>query len=155
MQSYLVSNAVKPNNAEQCLEFFFLRTLSPTGTLSAYAKLASQNMSTLGFPIWTEKFLAWYDTKPSWQRAQVSLGHAFANQPFEVVFEEFVPAEVGRGNGGFFGNFFGRPRRRKSFNVYLDDVFIRDRSCLPPGDCDFENGLCKATPTSYRSLLTS
>jgi hypothetical protein len=24
--------------------------------------------------------------------------------------------------------------------IAIDDVFIRDRACLEPGDCDFENG---------------
>ena len=32
----------------------------------------------------------------------------------------------------------------ENFNIYLDDVYIRDQTCLPPGDCDFENGLCKS-----------
>ena len=40
-----------------------------------------------------------------------------------------------------------------AFNIYLDDVYIRDHSCLPPGDCDFDSGFCKKFNTMLSLIL--
>lgn len=74
--------------------------------------------------MWTESFV--YNGISGWQIAQVSLGHGLTTLPYQVIFEEYVEAN----------------KPGSQFNIYIDDVFIRDQSCLPPGDCDFENGLC-------------
>ena len=119
-----MSNKITPNT-EQCIEFYFLQTRSKTGSLNVYATPTTDE--SLVFPLWTEKYVT-SDEKLEWRRAQFPLGHAVAATPYQVVFEEHVPADFDQD---------------KPFGIYLDDVFIRDESCLPAGDCDFSHGFCK------------
>ena len=56
--------------------------------MNIYAKLNSQAVTQLGFPIWSESLSN--KVLSGWQIAQVSLGHGITNTPFQVVFEEFV-----------------------------------------------------------------
>ncbi|CAF0741635.1 unnamed protein product, partial [Brachionus calyciflorus] len=122
-RGFLASNVINPNN-EQCVEFYYYHIPTTIGSLNIYAKFTSDNASSLGFPLWTEPFV---NTEgDTWHLAQVSLGHAITNLPYQVIFEEYVSGS----------------KPGTNFSVFLDDVFIRDSSCLPPGDCDFENGYC-------------
>ena len=120
----MASNVISPNS-EQCVEFYYYQEPSLVGSLNLYAKLSTQSATSIGFPLWTEPLVS--DFISGWRVAQVSLGHTITNAPYQVIFEEFV-------EGNKPGN---------QFNIYLDDVFIRDQSCLPPGDCDFDSGFCK------------
>lgn len=119
----LASNVVNANN-EQCVQFYYYHEASPVGSLNIYAKLTSQNISSLGFPLWSEPFVN--NGYNGWQLAQLSLGHYITNTAYQIIFEEYVQSD--------------KPGNK--FNIYIDDVFIRDQSCLPAGDCDFENGFC-------------
>ncbi len=128
----LISNKITPNT-EQCIEFYYFQTKSKTGSLNVYATLATLETPSLVFPLWTERYVS-SDDKLEWRRAQFPLGHAVAAAQYQVVFEEYVPADF---------------EQNKPFGVYLDDVFIRDESCLPSGDCDFTHGFCKITFAKY------
>ena len=79
-------------NSEQCVEFYYYQDPSIVGSLNIYAKLASDSVSSIGFPLWTEPFIQNSSNTPSWQIAQVSLGHTIVNLPFQIIFEEFVEA---------------------------------------------------------------
>ena len=133
-KALLASNVISPNS-EQCVEFYYYQEPSVIGSLNLYVKLSTQSVSSIGFPLWTEPFVD--NGIVGWHIAQVWLGHTTTNTPYQVVFEEYV-------NGNNPG---------KQFNIYLDDVFIRDQSCLPPGDCDFENGFCTWTVDSLESNI--
>ena len=74
-------------------------------------------------PIWTESQLS-NDIDKGWKKVQISLGHSLTSLPFKVLIEEYV-----YGKGG-----------AQQFSVYLDDLYVKDESCLPEGDCDFESG---------------
>ncbi|CAF0741650.1 unnamed protein product, partial [Brachionus calyciflorus] len=119
----LSSNVINPNS-EQCVEFYYYHAPASIGSLNIYAKLIGQSNSSGELPLWTEPFVN--NGFNGWQLAQVSLGHAITNLPYQIIFEEYVSAN----------------KPGNDFNIYLDDVLIRDSSCLPPGDCDFENGFC-------------
>lgn len=83
----MASNVVNPN-LEQCVQFYYYHKPASVGSLNIYAKLTSENLTSLGFPLWTEPFVNnGYD---DWQLAQVSLGNAITNSPYQVIFEEFV-----------------------------------------------------------------
>lgn len=77
-------------------------------------------------PIWT---LPPDGGRYQWTIAQIPLGYGLINQPFQVILEQFVP----KGQG------------TDRFSIAIDDFFVRDHSCLPLGDCDFENGFCTWT----------
>lgn len=131
-QALLLSNVISPNS-EQCVEFYYYQDPSTVGSLNIYAKLTTQANVSGAFPLWTEPFVHDSAGIPSWQLAQVSLGHGLTSQQYQVVFEEYVEAN----KPGYY------------FNIYIDDVLIRDESCLPPGDCDFESGFCKIFDLFY------
>ena len=136
-KSLLISNIITPNS-EQCVEFYYFEEISEVGRLNLYARTvinasAPIDPSTLGLPVWSGSYIEdtlrkyWTDAqKRAWTRVQVPLGHAISNRQFQLIFEQFVDADT----------------RGKWFRSYLDDIFIKDESCLPPGDCDFDNGLC-------------
>ena len=127
-QALLLSNVVVANTVEQCVEFYYYKHKNSIGELNVYGKPASQDAASLDFPLWTERFEC-IDEQFSWQRGQVPLSSALTKSPYQVVFEAHVEPTV--------------DHPMPFFSIYLDDVFIRDQSCLPPGDCDFENGLCE------------
>ena len=108
-----------PNN-HQCLQFYYYQQEVTVGNLNVYVKFADDKVSSL-LPLWSGKI------KGFWQIVQVSLGHALGTGSYQAVFEGFVPK-----------NDLVQP-----FAMYIDDVLIRDESCLPLGDCDFEHGFCK------------
>ena len=60
---------------------------------------------------------------PQWRISQQRIPHGLTLIPYQVIFESTVYK--------FGGN---------SPIIAIDDIFIRDRACLEPGDCDFENG---------------
>lgn len=129
------SNVINPNS-EQCVEFYYFHSPSSIGSLNIYAKFASEPESSIGFPLWTEPLVN--TNGDVWHLAQVSLGHAITNTPYQVIFEEYVTSTSPGSN----------------FNVFLDDVFIRDGSCLPSGDCDFENGFCSWSLITNSSIVS-
>ena len=89
MKALLLSNEVSPNS-EQCVEFYYYQEPSIVGSLNIYAKLRSQKNVSDSFPLWTEPFV--HNGLSGWQIAQVSLGHALSNSPYQIVFEEYVEA---------------------------------------------------------------
>ena len=131
--AYLLSNTITPNS-DQCVEFYFYNDYKSYGKLSMYLRQMMSNRNEtsgtefnsfmLDFPVWTNKYI--HLNFKMWRRAQVPINHALSSKPFQLVFEKYIPV----------GNESNR------FTDLIDDVFIRDESCLPPGDCDFENGLC-------------
>lgn len=125
IQRALLASQVFNPNSEQCVEFYYYHAPASIGSLNIYARLKTVYNSTNELPIWTEPFAN--NGFNGWQFAQVPLGHAITNIPYQVIFEEYVTAD----------------RPGNNFNIYIDDVFVRDGSCLPIGDCDFENGFCK------------
>lgn len=108
--------------------FYYSEPKTQTGTLSVYSKRKSQTVNSLGTAVWSQQSV--YD--PNWKIAQVSLGHSIRNEPYQVIFEQYVPVDASG----------------KLHNIYIDDVFLRDESCLPRGDCDFENGMCTWSSTN-------
>jgi hypothetical protein len=120
----LYSNVITPNT-EQCLEFFYYRNQEDLGEFNVYVQLEDAR-SLVSFPVWSQPSITngYFD----WKTAQVPLSQFLVDKPFQVIFEEYVAS--------------GSPG--KKFAVWLDDVFVRDQSCLPAGDCDFENGFCKS-----------
>jgi hypothetical protein len=92
-----------------------------------YTRFENKGLYGLGFPLWSQPPSSSNNSPTDWKIAQVSLRSGLVNKPFQVVFEQVI-----KGN-----------RPNSQFGVYIDDVFIRDHSCLPAGDCDFENGFCK------------
>ena len=78
-------------NSEQCVEFYYYQDPSIVGSLNIYAKLATDSIASVGFPLWTEPFIS-NSSVPGWKIGQVSLGHTVVNVPFQVIFEEFVEA---------------------------------------------------------------
>lgn len=83
----LATNLITPNS-EQCLEFFFFQEQGKAGILNIYAKLLNQNLTSLGFPVWTELNLQ--DEYNMWNLVQVPLGHTITGTPFQIIFEELV-----------------------------------------------------------------
>lgn len=83
----------------------------------------------LGIPLWSERYTS--NDVYRWQLAQVPIGHGLINTAYKVIFEESVDNTT-----------VATP-----FSVFIDDIYIRDYGCLPPGDCDFENGFCKLNKT--------
>ena len=120
----MTSNIITPNG-EQCVEFFYYRWSNSSGELNLYTKTTSYQDET-GFPVWTEPPAT--NGLGGWKVAQVSLGHYLVDKPYQIVFQEFIKANAINISSNY---------------IFVDDVFIRDQSCLPPGDCDFENGFCK------------
>jgi hypothetical protein len=97
--------------------------------LNMYTRFENKGLYGLGFPLWTQPSITDEDVaSPStaWRIVQVPLKSSLVNKAFDLVFEQVI--------SGLKPN--------ATFGVYLDDVFVRDHSCLPAGDCDFENGLC-------------
>jgi hypothetical protein len=85
-----------------------------------------QNKTDMQFPVWTGPRAN--VLLKGWRVAQVPLISGLVDTEFQVVFEVYVPSRVATGSN--------------DYQIFLDDVFIRAESCLPAGDCDFENGLC-------------
>ena len=113
-----------PNSRDQCLEFFYRREQAKrVSNLNVYTWV---NMTKFNIPVWSEPLYG--NGLPGWQMARIPLGYSSTFLPYQVVIEESVRADVGQ-----------------LFDVFIDDVFIRDESCLPVGDCDFEDGLCTWT----------
>lgn len=146
----MISNEIQPND-EQCLEFFYYDDASQAGLLNIYIKYVTQNVSFLGLPLWSEPLVT--DNIQSWKMAQVTLHNQISTKNFQIVFEQYVDAMATckskeRERRKEFGLklifiFFLYLFAAKLYNIYLDDVFVRDHSCLPAGDCDFEsNNLC-------------
>ena len=50
--------------------------------------MKTQNLSSLGFPIWSE--IPINNTQNGWRRAQVQLGHGVIDKPYQVIFEEYI-----------------------------------------------------------------
>lgn len=122
-----------PNN-DQCLQFYYYQLPTSLGNLNVYVKLDNDKLSTL-LPIWMEKnFKQGY-----WHVVQVPLGHGLSVNPYQIVFEEFV----------------AKDDRSATFGMYIDDVVVRDESCLPPGDCDFEHGFCRESFIPFLQRMTS
>lgn len=122
-KGYLITNQIEPN-AEQCLEFFYFQDTSSIGDFNIYIKYVTQNITSIGLPLWTEPLVN--NNDKNWKIAQVPLSNQITQKAYQILFEHFIP-----GNNA-----------AKLYNIYLDDVYIRDHSCLPPGDCDFDSGLC-------------
>ena len=125
-----MSNAVTPNS-DQCVQFYVYDEQKSKGYLNLYAKAVHNesvdrlDMSTLEFPVWTSHSLSY--ERESWRRVQVPLSHFMSSQPYAIVLEKYVaPSDT-----------------PTWFFTYVDDIFIRDESCMPPGDCDFDHGLCR------------
>ena len=138
-KAYLLSNTITPNS-DQCVEFYFYNEYKSYGQLNLYinhvtstrkegvnkTESAGQfNSKMLDFSLWTNKYKQIISAE--WRRVQVPLGHFLSRKPFQLVFEKSAP--VGQSSNWFADR--------------IDDVSIRDESCLPQGDCDFEHGLCK------------
>lgn len=113
---------IVPNSRDQCLEFFYRReSINRVSNLNVYTWI---NQSQFDIPVWSESTLS-NNGIPGWQMVRILLGYSYTYLPYQVIIEESVSAGVG-----------------ESFDVFLDDVFVRDEACLPMGDCDFEDGLC-------------
>jgi hypothetical protein len=123
LKSQLTSKMITPNG-DQCLEFFYFRNQYDLGELNVYIQLEGSTAGST-FPVWSQPAIP--NGLTSWKIAQVPLSQFLVDKPFQVVFEEAVAS--------------GSPG--KKYAVSLDDVFIRDQSCLPIGDCDFEYAFCK------------
>lgn len=115
------SQVIVPNSRDQCLEFFYRReTTNQVSNLNVYTWI---NQSQFDIPVWSES--TYSNSLRGWQMVRIPLGYSHTYLPYQVIIEESVPAGVGQ-----------------SFDVFLDDLFVRDEACLPIGDCDFEDGLC-------------
>ena len=88
LKGYLITNQIEPN-AEQCLEFFYYQDTSSTGDFNIYIKYATQALSAIGLPLWTEPLVN--NNDKSWKIAQVPLGNQITQKAYQIVFEHFIP----------------------------------------------------------------
>jgi hypothetical protein len=65
----------------------------------------------------------WILKEREWRIGQQRVPHGVTVPSYQIIFESVI-----------FKSGSNSPI------VAIDDIFIRDRACLEPGDCDFENG---------------
>ncbi|XP_071956926.1 MAM and LDL-receptor class A domain-containing protein 2-like [Antedon mediterranea] len=97
-----------------CAEFYYNMNGADMGTLNVYVQPSG---------ITGQKQLLWTlsgDQGDVWHTAQVT---ATYSSNFQIVWE----GVIGTGSKG---------------DIAIDDISVRDGACSPPGDCNFENGLC-------------
>ncbi|CAF0847412.1 unnamed protein product, partial [Rotaria sordida] len=125
----LISPVMVPNG-EQCVEFWYYtdaEALSSASRLNLFVRTSTQLTNTSGYLIWSTNTLR----DRQWRISQQRIPHGLSLTPYQIIFESTI--------------YKSGPN---SPIIAIDDVFIRDRACLEPGDCDFENGMC-----TWRSLF--
>ena len=136
----LISPVITPNG-EQCVEFWYYSdadSLSSTSKLSVYVRPTTPASSTSSYLIWSKNMHQVSDCSScqiakkgaldpfqerQWRISQQRVPYGLSLTPYQVLIEGMV-----------FRSGADLPI------IAIDDVFIRDRACLEPGDCDFENG---------------
>ncbi|CAF4185562.1 unnamed protein product, partial [Rotaria sp. Silwood2] len=124
----LVSPVMVPNG-EQCVEFWYYadaEILSSASKLKLFVRTSTQSTNTSGYLIWSKNIV-----QRQWRLSQQRIPHGLSLTPYQVIFESTIYKSGAN-----------------SPIIAIDDVFIRDRACLEPGDCDFENGMC-----TWRSMF--
>ncbi|EDV21956.1 uncharacterized protein TRIADDRAFT_59472 [Trichoplax adhaerens] len=94
---------------------FYYRMTGNAGTLKVYSK----EKGTLSSAVWSQSG----NQGTTWNIAQATLSGL--TSPWQAVIE----ASTASGDG----------------NIAIDDLQFRDGACPPPGNCNFENGLCTWT----------
>ncbi len=86
----MTSNLIAPNN-EQCIEFYYYQnnSLNQIGELNLYTKFKDQDISSLGFPVWSSP--SSNDFSLGWKIVQVPVSRGIIDRAFQAVFEQFVP----------------------------------------------------------------
>lgn len=132
LKASLISQVITPNS-EQCLEFYYFNKQQNKAAglqVSYWLSTASSNL-----PLWTEpKFSNGIN---GWRLSRVPLGHSLTTNPYQIIIEEVVAAS----------------NEAKPFDIYIDDIYIKDHSCLPAGDCDFEDGFCNFLMFTFQEDL--
>lgn len=138
----LTSPVIIPNG-EQCVEYWYYtdaEILSSNSRLRVYVRPSTQSTNSTGYLIGTERifrvridfFLFSSDQSKhkdfhfqdrQWRVAQQRIPSGLTSPSYQVIFEGTIVRSGAN-----------------SPIIALDDIFIRDRACLEPGDCDFENG---------------
>ncbi|CAF4044180.1 unnamed protein product, partial [Rotaria sordida] len=119
----LISPVIVPNG-EQCVEFWYYtdaEALSSASRLNLFVRTSTQLTNTSGYLIWSTDILQ----DRHWRISQQRIPHGLSLTPYQIIFESTIYKSDAN-----------------SPIIAIDDVFIRDRACLEPGDCDFENGMC-------------
>lgn len=130
-----MSKEITPNR-EQCVEFYYQR--DDYNEVSRLKLFVWVNKTASTLPVWTESSYN-NDIVKGWKKVQVTLGHSLTALPYQILLEESVKVMTDR---------------LRIYSVYVDDIFIKDESCLPQGDCDFEDGdTCTWTTDPYLSSI--
>ncbi|UJR31098.1 hypothetical protein I4U23_018606, partial [Adineta vaga] len=125
----LMSQTIIPNG-EQCIEFWYYsdaQAISTSSKLNIFVRPSTVTSNSSDYLIWSKTILR----ERQWRISQQRVPHGLVLSPYQVIFEAVV-----------FKSGSDVPV------IAIDDVFIRDRACLEPGDCDFENGMC-----TWRNML--
>ncbi|CAF1538469.1 unnamed protein product, partial [Adineta steineri] len=128
----LMSQTTIPNG-EQCVEFWYYTSaevLSMNSKLNLFIRPSTTVSNSSDYLIWSRSI----SNERQWRISQQRIPHGLALSPYQVIFEGVV-----------FKSGANSPV------IAIDDVFIRDRACLEPGDCDFENGMCTWMSLSFFS----
>lgn len=75
------------------------------------------------FCLKNEKIIEIFSKDRQWRVSQSRIPQGITVPSYQIIFESTI-----------FKSGANSPI------IAIDDVFIRDRACLEPGDCDFENG---------------
>ncbi|CAF1276484.1 unnamed protein product [Adineta steineri] len=118
------------SNGEQCIEFWYYtdaNILNTSSKLNLFIRSSTTTSNSSDYLIWSRSI----SNERQWRISQQRIPHGLALSPYQVIFEGVVYKSGAT-----------------SPVIAIDDVFIRDRACLEPGNCDFENGMC-----TWMSLL--